>query len=169
MSEDMLIGLASLDDLPPDMIRYGVKLATNEGEVVDASRWENWDDAAKFGEQEVASNRAIGFWVFKSAKFSDLADSKAVSSESWIMERYKNAPDPEDGWRLCSHKVAESYWVDGVGWRKLGHCQASADWYRCRNVDSRSIREIAEAAGMDVSQIQGEDIDLLTGKRTHND
>lgn len=32
-----------------------------------------------------------------------------------------------------------------------------------------SIREIAERAGIDITDIQGEDIDVLTGKRTHND
>ena len=32
-----------------------------------------------------------------------------------------------------------------------------------------SIREIAERAGIDITDIKGEDIDVLTGKRTHND
>ena len=33
----------------------------------------------------------------------------------------------------------------------------------------QSVRELAEAAGMDTPTIMGEDIDVLTGKRTHND
>jgi hypothetical protein len=32
-----------------------------------------------------------------------------------------------------------------------------------------SIRELAERSGIDITDIQGEDIEVLTGKRTHND
>jgi hypothetical protein len=34
---------------------------------------------------------------------------------------------------------------------------------------TQSVREMAEAAGIDISDIQGEDIDVLTGKRMHED
>ncbi len=57
----------ALDALPPEMIQYGVKLVTHDGEVVDGLRWRDWRDAAQFAENEVKANRASGFWVFKEA------------------------------------------------------------------------------------------------------
>jgi hypothetical protein len=65
--EDALVESAALDALPPEMIQYGVKLVTHDGEVVDGLRWRDWRDAAQFAENEVKEKRASGFWVFKEA------------------------------------------------------------------------------------------------------
>lgn len=65
--EDALVRSAALDALPPEMIQYGVKLATKAGEKVHLLRWRLWEDAARFAEAEVAEGRAADFWVFKEA------------------------------------------------------------------------------------------------------
>lgn len=65
--EDALVRSAELDALPPEMIQYGVKLATKSGEKVDPLRWRQWEDASRFAEDEVAEGRATGFWLFKEA------------------------------------------------------------------------------------------------------
>lgn len=65
--EDELAKSAALDALPPEMIQYGVKLATKGGDRVDSLRWRQWEDAARFAEGEVAEGRATGFWVFREA------------------------------------------------------------------------------------------------------
>ena len=52
-------------------IEYGVTLLSREGEQVvgttDSLRWRSWDDAARFGEREVAEGHADGFRVFYEA------------------------------------------------------------------------------------------------------
>jgi hypothetical protein len=47
-------------------VQYGVRLVLATGsEFVPALRWSIWDHAAEYGEDEVDSGRATGFWVFE--------------------------------------------------------------------------------------------------------
>lgn len=55
----------------------------------------------------------------------------------------------------------------------LGTCQWPCGTETAMNVErakpKMSIHEIAKRGGIDTTDIQGEDIDVLTGKRTHNE
>ena len=64
----------------------------------------------------------------------DLEERVVIQSVRTILKAIKGKgeiPDPGEGYRFCSHKVAESYW-DGQTWRDLGPYQVGADWYRRR-------------------------------------
>lgn len=62
----------------------------------------------------------------------DIEERKVIAAVHAVLNAIKSKgaiPDAGEGYRLCSHKVAESYW-DGKEWRALGPYQAGADWYR---------------------------------------
>jgi hypothetical protein len=52
------------DNQPKQAARYGVALIDREKQkVISPCRWDDWDDAAAFGESEVTEGRAIGFQI----------------------------------------------------------------------------------------------------------
>lgn len=64
----------------------------------------------------------------------DIEERKVIAAVHVVLNAIKSkgaVPEVGEGYRLCSHKVAESYW-DGETWRDLGPYQAGADWYRRR-------------------------------------
>lgn len=80
----------------------------------------------------------------------DVEERKVIAAVHVVLNAIKSKgsiPNVGDGYKLCSHKVAESYW-DGQVWRDLGPCQAGADWYRRRT----RIDIAAEAERMGVKQ-----------------
>ena len=82
----------------------------------------------------------LDMWVedqseVEEADICDLEERKVIEAAYVVLHAITSKgdiPDVGEGWRLCSHKVAESYW-DGEQWRDLGQYQAAADWYRRRN------------------------------------
>jgi len=51
----------------------------------------------------------------------DIEERKVIAAVHVVLNAIKSkgaVPDVGDGYRLCSHKVAESYW-DGQSWREL--------------------------------------------------
>jgi len=89
-------------------------------------------------------------------------------------------------WRITVHVEQGSAWVtltdehgndidlDTHGWEQqiLGRdvvCATETALNIARVKPKMSVAELAERAGIDISDIQGEDIDSLTGKRSHND
>jgi len=76
----------------------------------------------------------------------DIEERKVIAAVHVVLNAIKTKgaiPDAGDGYKLCSHKVAESYW-DGQAWRDLGPYQAGGDWYRRRT----RIDIVAEAERM---------------------
>ena len=66
------------------------------------------------------------------ADICDIEERKVIKAAQVVINAIKSKgsiPEAGEGYRLCSHKVAESYW-DGQAWRDLGPYQAGADWYR---------------------------------------
>lgn len=91
----------------------------------------------------------------------------ATRKHYWCDDSYYSCPADSEG---CSNPAYED----------TKECQCGADEHnakvailaaeiKARIKPKMSIREIAERAGIDITDIQGEDIDVLTGKRMHND
>ena len=77
----------------------------------------------------------------------DLADA--------CRELLGDSPDVGEGWRLCSHKVAESYW-DGEKWRDLGLYQTASDWYRRKSyVKGRAMGFVDVSIDLFVEMLKG--------------
>ena len=79
----------------------------------------------------------VDMWADEQAEIEDASpcdheERKVIEAVRKLLKVVKgkgSIPDPGEGFRFCSHKVAESYW-DGQEWRDLGPYQAGADWYR---------------------------------------
>ena len=64
----------------------------------------------------------------------DIEERKVIEAVRRLLKVVKgkgSIPDPGEGYRFCSHNVAESYW-DGQSWKDLVTYQFGADWYRRR-------------------------------------
>jgi hypothetical protein len=81
----------------------------------------------------------VDMWADEQAEIEDASpcdheERKVIEAVRKLLKAIKGKgtiPDPEEGHRFCSHKVAEDYW-DGQMWMPLGQYQRSADWYRRR-------------------------------------
>ncbi len=55
--------------------QYVVEFALGAGRKFTLSlRWKDWNDAAKYGEEEVKAKRAIGFWVKVDRRIKEITE-----------------------------------------------------------------------------------------------
>ena len=109
------------------------------------TRWFRHDNAPHHGARK--GNEKMK--VFCDGRDRDVHEALKIITPEWVesgeschqtvidladvcRELLGDIPDVGEGWRLCSHKVAESYW-DGEQWRDLGQYQVASDWYRRKN------------------------------------
>jgi hypothetical protein len=113
------------DNQSKQAARYGVALIYREKQkVISPCRWDDWDDAAAFGEAEVTEGRAIGFQI--------VHDDPSVTEDAAVMKKILHwLAGPNTG--LSSEAMA--YCRLGIPrrghWNGKEHPSDPADFNRC--------------------------------------